>query len=313
MAKTSASRITGERSDFGPDLSLFSSLAVLSNPAVSGLSIGEIGEGFDGSAASVPVNFGYSDSLATPSSAPPLSSSAPSDDGSAISGLNAFAAIDAPLSFSVDARIETDTDHDLWAGTWNGSSQVTGNGAVFAPLPEYQHAPGHDHGGHDHGDNDHDEHGHCGHEDCGPDGCNHDHDDEDQGTDPGAFAADGGSTPSPESGSPTSGTSVSSYSYSGENHIDSLLGLYKWGGALGTGANLTYSFGTANSIYASGYSEPTNGFAEFSSHQKAQTRLALEFWSDVADLTFTEVTDSASVAGDLRYRRRCLGRTCIEL
>lgn len=105
----------------------------------------------------------------------------------------------------------------------------------------------------------------------------------------------------PEGATPTSGGTVSLYDYSGENNIDSLLSVYKWDGGLGTGANLTFSFGTASSVYISGYTEATNGFAEFTAHQKQQTRAALDFWSNVADITFTEVTDSATVAGDLRF------------
>ena len=115
------------------------------------------------------------------------------------------------------------------------------------------------------------------------------------------LAASGTGDATPESATPTSGGTVSSYAWSGQNHIDSLLATYKWGGGLGTGADLTYSFGTASSVYISGYSEPTNGFGEFTVHQKNATRAALDYWSNVANLTFTEVTDSSSVAGDLRF------------
>jgi Ca2+-binding RTX toxin-like protein len=137
-----------------------------------------------------------------------------------------------------------------------------------------------------------------------PDG-EHDHDDGGAGMTT-VLAADDGTVPQPlESSTPVTGTAVSTYSLEGSNGIDSLTsGSYKWGsGALGTGVTLTYSFGTVQSAYISGYSEPTHGFAEFSDHQKDATRAALQYWSDVADITFVEATDSATVAGDLRFAR----------
>ena len=140
---------------------------------------------------------------------------------------------------------------------------------------------------------------------CGCTGCcgdsenehGHDHD-----ADPHVLASDGGDTPTPADGGPTSGFSISSISTSGQNDIDSLLQTWRWGSGSGT-VEMTYSFGTSDSVYISGYSEPTNGFGEFSEHQKVATRSALDYWSDVANITFTEVTDSASVAGDLRFAK----------
>jgi len=105
---------------------------------------------------------------------------------------------------------------------------------------------------------------------------------------------------------PTSPGSVVSYGPSGRNHIDSLLWGTKWGsGGAGSGVSLTYSFGTAASVYRTGYAnnEPGTGFAELNEAQKAATRSSLALWAEVADITFTEVTDSATVAGDLRYAR----------
>lgn len=138
---------------------------------------------------------------------------------------------------------------------------------------------------------------------CGCHGCaagddhNHDHQ-----SDSHAFAADGGDTPSPVDGAPTGGFAVSTIATTGQNDIDSLLQTYRWGSGSGT-VEMTYSFGTSSSVYASGYSEPTNGFGEFSEHQKAATRSVLDYWSNVANITFTEVTDSASVAGDFRFAK----------
>ena len=105
---------------------------------------------------------------------------------------------------------------------------------------------------------------------------------------------------------PTSPGVVVSYGLSGQNRIDSLLWGTKWGtGGAGSGVGLTYSFGTAASFYSSTYyaNEPGTGFGELTAAQKAATYSSLALWAEVADITFTEVTDSASVAGDLRYAR----------
>jgi serralysin len=144
----------------------------------------------------------------------------------------------------------------------------------------------------------------CGCGDCAveSDGA-HDHShDHDHGSESHAYAADGGDTPSPIDGGPTSGATISTVATTGQNDIDSLLQTYRWGSGSGT-VEMTYSFGTSNSVYQSGYSEPTNGFGEFSEHQKTATRSVLDYWANVADITFTEVTDSASVAGDFRFAK----------
>lgn len=104
--------------------------------------------------------------------------------------------------------------------------------------------------------------------------------------------------------SPSSYFQATDIGLSGLNHIDSLLGGSKWGGALGTAASLTYSFLIPGvSRYVSDYSgdnEYTNAYA-LTAAQKTAARLALTSWSEVANLGFSEVIDSASVAGDLRF------------
>ena len=134
------------------------------------------------------------------------------------------------------------------------------------------------------GTDDHDDHG-------------HNHPDQPQ-----ALASDGGSEPVPSESSPTSGYSTSSVSTTGDNAIDSLLYGTRWGSGSAT-TEMTFSFGTSSSVYISGYTEPTNGFGEFSEHQKTAARSALDYWSNVANIAFTEVTDSASVAGDIRFAK----------
>jgi len=102
-----------------------------------------------------------------------------------------------------------------------------------------------------------------------------------------------------------SGESVSGINFSGLAYIDTLLGGLKWGGALGTGVDLTYSFGGTNSVYAGGYGngEPLNGFGALTSIQQVAANNALQAYTNVANITFTEVQDSSTVVGDLRFAR----------
>lgn len=78
----------------------------------------------------------------------------------------------------------------------------------------------------------------------------------------------------------------------------------KWGGALGTGVTLTFSFdedaATFRTNYGDGLNEPASlrPLAEF---QQIAVRNALGIWSSIADITFNEVTESASEVGDLRF------------
>ena len=82
-----------------------------------------------------------------------------------------------------------------------------------------------------------------------------------------------------------------------------LLGGVKWGGAVGTGVKLTYSFGSANSAY-DGYTsdaEPYVGYSVMNATQKAAALAAMKGYGDVAMVTFSPVTDTATSAGDIRW------------
>ncbi|HEY9846223.1 MAG TPA: M10 family metallopeptidase C-terminal domain-containing protein, partial [Candidatus Caenarcaniphilales bacterium] len=104
---------------------------------------------------------------------------------------------------------------------------------------------------------------------------------------------------------PTSNGIVSPVALSGANAIDSLLCGNKWGGARGTGIALTYSFSQSTSVYRLNYGigEPKSGLSAFTDIQKNATRNALQAWSDVANVQFAEVVDSADSVGDLRFAR----------
>lgn len=78
----------------------------------------------------------------------------------------------------------------------------------------------------------------------------------------------------------------------------------KWGGSLGTGVTLTYSFATPSSVFASfygdGYSDEWAGITSLTTAEKALARTALAAWSLVANIKFTEVADNASKVGEIR-------------
>jgi serralysin len=109
--------------------------------------------------------------------------------------------------------------------------------------------------------------------------------------------------------SPSVSSSTSLIYASGNLYIDSLLneGFLKWGGAVGAGANLSFSFpsvfGNAG-YWQSGYStgEP---FAAtcigFNAAQIGAARSALQGWANVANINLTEVVETSSNVGDLRF------------
>ncbi|MDK1376497.1 hypothetical protein QN222_18610 [Sinorhizobium sp. 6-70] len=80
-------------------------------------------------------------------------------------------------------------------------------------------------------------------------------------------------------------------------YINGLLGDWKW-----AVKDLTFRFPTSASFYGFGYGngEPLNGFAVLNAAQQAATRAALDQFSSVANVTFTEITESATTHADLR-------------
>jgi F420-dependent methylenetetrahydromethanopterin dehydrogenase len=84
------------------------------------------------------------------------------------------------------------------------------------------------------------------------------------------------------------------------DNIDNLVDGAKWGGAIGTGAQLTYSFSTSASDFS--YSNSTHDpFTALNVNQQAAARMAMNALSAVCNLTFTEVADTAVGAGDIRW------------
>lgn len=92
--------------------------------------------------------------------------------------------------------------------------------------------------------------------------------------------------------------STASNTKSGNPYIDGVLWGTKWGVS-----TLTFSFPASASFYGSGYpnGEPQKGFEAFTAVQQNATREILKGYSAVANVTFKEVAETASVHGDLRY------------
>lgn len=74
----------------------------------------------------------------------------------------------------------------------------------------------------------------------------------------------------------------------------------KWGGAFGTGVNLTYSFPQGTASFITGYSE-FSAWYSLNSAERSAVQQALATWSAVANVTFTQVADNSSVVGDMRF------------
>jgi hypothetical protein len=70
----------------------------------------------------------------------------------------------------------------------------------------------------------------------------------------------------------------------------------KWGGAVGTGVTLTYSFnlGNGKSVYSASYPADAGSTTAFglNSTQQEAARQAMETWAAVANINFTEMQDS---------------------
>lgn len=92
--------------------------------------------------------------------------------------------------------------------------------------------------------------------------------------------------------------SVATYNLTGDPYVNSLLGGSKWGPS-----NFTYSFPSNNSYYEGGYGygEPNSNFQALSTSQEAAVHSALSMYASVANLTFTEITETGSQHATLRF------------
>ncbi|HLA31196.1 MAG TPA: M10 family metallopeptidase, partial [Pseudomonas sp.] len=102
---------------------------------------------------------------------------------------------------------------------------------------------------------------------------------------------------------PNGSTVFSDIALSNNGQINSLVYGTKWGGALGSGASLSYSFLSGSSYYANDYSsdnEHLNSY-QLTSNQKTAVTQALGAWAAVANISFSLTSDSSSNVGDLRF------------
>jgi serralysin len=111
--------------------------------------------------------------------------------------------------------------------------------------------------------------------------------------------------------SPFSSTPSSYVAATGDYRIDALLWGYKFGTQpTGSPVTITYSFPGAGSVWQSGYTlygTPGNpafptlpGYHGLNSTEQAAFKSALAAWSDVANITFTEVAETPTNVGDIR-------------
>ena len=97
---------------------------------------------------------------------------------------------------------------------------------------------------------------------------------------------------------------VNPVALTGVNGVDSLIMGAKWGGVTGTGVALTYSFPMMGSYWLNSYLpyEPSDLFFRglIASEQLA-AQSAMTAWSNVANITFTQVADNISTVGEIRF------------
>jgi len=91
---------------------------------------------------------------------------------------------------------------------------------------------------------------------------------------------------------------VSTYSPTSDPYVNGVLSGIKWA----TGS-LTFSFPSSGSLYGGAYGsgEPSNNFEAFTTLQQNAVRAVLQTFSSVVNITFTEVTETSTQHGDLRY------------
>ena len=90
---------------------------------------------------------------------------------------------------------------------------------------------------------------------------------------------------------------TATYSPTGNVYVDGVLSGDKW-----AVSSLTFSFPTDPSYYGSNYGsgEPNNNFKAFTAVQQSAVRLVLQNYASVANVTFTEVTETSTQHADLR-------------
>jgi Ca2+-binding RTX toxin-like protein len=83
----------------------------------------------------------------------------------------------------------------------------------------------------------------------------------------------------------------------------------KWGGGLGTGVTLTYSFPTGTAYFHPDYSPNSewDTWGSLFAGERDAVRDALNAWADAANVRFTEVADNSTTVGELRFAYTDIG------
>ncbi|NJP08845.1 MAG: matrixin family metalloprotease [Leptolyngbyaceae cyanobacterium RU_5_1] len=92
---------------------------------------------------------------------------------------------------------------------------------------------------------------------------------------------------------------------SGINYIDALLGLSRWNSTIGSSVEVTYSFLTSVPGDYELEADERNNFVGLNATQIDAARRALQLWSEVAGIRFTEVSDPDG--GQIRFGTANLG------
>lgn len=102
---------------------------------------------------------------------------------------------------------------------------------------------------------------------------------------------------------PTNNTvPITAFAETNFGFVSSMVHGTKWGGALGKGANVTFSFAPAVSLWPSNYGgEPWNNFGSFEPHQQAGAIGALRAWENVSRVSFQQMTETATHVGEIRF------------
>src|SRR4029078_7959756 len=92
---------------------------------------------------------------------------------------------------------------------------------------------------------------------------------------------------------------TATYSPTGDPYIDGVLSGVKW-----AANSLTFSFPTDPAFYGVSYGsgEPNNNFKVFNFAQITAVRSILQMYASVANVTFTETTETYTQHGNLRFR-----------
>lgn len=95
---------------------------------------------------------------------------------------------------------------------------------------------------------------------------------------------------------PSSSTPFKLSLTSGNSYIDDLFYGTQW-----SNQTITFSFVSLNSYFLNGYAENNLYRASLFSSDQAAVRVALQSWSNVANMNFVETTDTQYNVGDLRF------------